>query len=86
MQFQVIIKKEKTCLRLLKRGKVAGESFVNNRQLSEKLLSEIDKLLKENKMKKNQLCSVEVWPKKIEEGSTRLVHVISCAANYCLTK
>ena len=86
MKAQIVVEKEVIRLQLVEKGDVMAESLLAGNRLSETLLTELDKLLKENKIEKNQLDGVEVLSYGDEGGNSRIARIISAAGVYCLTK
>ena len=73
-------------LGLLREQKVVDEvSWEDRNSLSVELLAAIDKLLKKNKIKKEQLNSIDVESKQSTYSSTRIAKIIAKAGCYCLT-
>ena len=64
---------------VLKRGnkKIASHSWTGLYQLSETLISEIDKFLKKNKVKLEDIGGVEVVPSKESLVSTRIAKAVA---------
>lgn len=64
---------EEPCL-ILKQGKkkIAGHCWIGLYQLSENLLKEIDKFLKKNKIKLEEIGKIKVIPSKESIVSTRI--------------
>ena len=86
MKIQIVVEKERVWLRLRRGRRLVAEKELLGGQIAETLLGELDKLLKENKIEKNQLDGIEALPVDGEGSSARLARIISNAGSYCLTK
>lgn len=86
MKLQIITKEKKVWLKLLEKDQIVAQKELENEHLSENLLCELDKLLKENKIEKRQLESVNAILEDEDSGSAKIARIISLAGSYCLTK
>lgn len=86
MKLQIVTKEKKVWLKLLEKDQLVAEKEVDGKLLSENLLSELDKLLKENKIEKRQLERVDAVSEDGDSGSAKIARIISLAGSYCLTK
>ena len=86
MKLQIITEEKNVWLKLIEKDQLVAQKELEGGFLSEKLLGELDKLLKENKMKKTELTGIEALPKDGDGSSARIARIISLAGGYCLTK
>lgn len=76
-QISVVLKEE---------GKTKDEiKWIDDSQTSIKLLSAIDKLLRKNKIKKEDIINIDVETLQTTYSSARIAEATSLVANYCLT-
>lgn len=87
MKLQIVTEEKNVWLRLLEENdQLVGQKKLEGGFLSEKLLGELDKLLKENKIEKIELTGIEALPKDEDGSSARIARIVSLAGGYCLTK
>lgn len=86
MKLQIITEGEKVQLRLVEKDRLVDQKELDGGFLSEKLLGELDRLLKENKIKKIELNGIEVLAGDQDSSRARIARIISFAGSYCLTK
>ena len=86
MKLQIVTERNEVWLRLWKKSRLVDEKKLDSRRLTETLLGELDKLLKENKIEKTELDGIESWPVNGDGGSAKIARIISVAGRYCLTK
>ena len=84
---KILIKDFKIEVKFFQGNRVIDEITWDDRNnLSLSLLFNIDKLLKKNKIKKEQLNNISVVSDQATYSSTRISMAIAKAGNYCLTK
>lgn len=87
MKFLINIRKGKASLTLFNKSKKIGSSFAENYNLSEKLLLEIDKLLKKNNLTPRDIKKVIVQTDTPESFTTsRIAQAVGKAWNWAVKK
>lgn len=82
----IIIKHPKISVILKSKDKTLDEAkWEDNSRASVELLSNIDKILKKNKIKKEDIKNISVETLQTTYSSARIAKAISLMANYCLT-
>ena len=85
---KILIKGQQIEVQLLReKGSVIvdGMSWQEEKNLSLKLLVNIDKILEKNRIKKEQLNNIEVDSDETTYSSTRIAKTVAEAGRYCLT-
>lgn len=86
MKIEIIINNEEVKILLKNSSKIVDKTvFPDEHNLSEKLLSEIDKLLKKNKLKPGNIKEMEVFSDQSDSfTTTRIARSVAKAFNWAV--